>query len=207
MDAEAHIPDDRHGRILAELAGLSLTLARDLQNRALEAKTTDEAARMAAAFHSVSRGLRQTLALELKVADFRRGQALDARRDAAAGLRPAPPAPVRTADPSNAALDKALRREAIRTCVHALVWSERERPEADEAEAGVPSAQPDAVLKVRLEDLLDVMERRDDFAQADLEDQILIACGFLGLDFDSLEDDDSEVASQPRPEPALADTG
>ncbi|WP_334165496.1 hypothetical protein, partial [Phenylobacterium sp.] len=68
VDAPAQ---DRHSAMLAELAAMSLTLARDLQNRALEADTPAEAAKLAAAFQRVARGLRQTLALELKVIRFR----------------------------------------------------------------------------------------------------------------------------------------
>ena len=59
----AAIPEDRHGRILAELAGMGLELARDLRERALAAETAEEATRLARAFQAISRGVRQTLAL------------------------------------------------------------------------------------------------------------------------------------------------
>src|SRR6185369_14632847 len=57
--------DDLHSLMLRRLASLSLELAESLQQRAMEAETTEEAARAAEAFHKVARGLRQTLALEL----------------------------------------------------------------------------------------------------------------------------------------------
>jgi len=67
MSADTPISETRHGLILAELAGLGLTLARDLHARALEAETGEEAAKLAGAFHRISRGVRQSLALEAKL--------------------------------------------------------------------------------------------------------------------------------------------
>ncbi|HVI34393.1 hypothetical protein [Phenylobacterium sp.] len=70
MSAPPPIPaiaEDRHGRILAELAGLSLELARDLQARALAAESAEDAAKLAAAFHRTARCVRQCLALEAKL--------------------------------------------------------------------------------------------------------------------------------------------
>ena len=63
----APIPEDRHGRILAELAGLSLELSRDLQARALAAETVEDATKLAAAFHRTARAVRQCLALEARL--------------------------------------------------------------------------------------------------------------------------------------------
>jgi hypothetical protein len=176
MDAAADIAEDRHGRILAELAGLSLELARDLQNRALTAETPEHAARLASAFQGVARGLRQTLALELKVADFRRRQELDARRDLAAGILSDLP------DDSTvlgAALDKATRRDEINAVVGGLIWNEYEQPEDD---ADATTAPDPEVLQRALDHFLDVAERREDFATADLDLQVMVACHALGLD-------------------------
>ncbi len=191
------IADDRHGRILAELAGLSLELARDLQARALAAESDLEAARLAAAFQGVARGLRQTLALELKVADFRREQEVRTRQARAAGVLadlPDDPAILR------AALARDDRRAEIDAVVGALIWTEYERAENDE-ERTTPRPHPNAAaLQRTLDHVLDVAERRADFATADLHEQIAVACMALGLDPGLIRE-----RVEPQPEPA--DTG
>src|SRR5690349_14267659 len=58
---------ERHGRGLAELAELGLSLARHLHECALAAETPEQAAAAAAAFHRISRSVRQTMALEAKL--------------------------------------------------------------------------------------------------------------------------------------------
>lgn len=67
MSSSVHISETRHGLILAELASLGLTLARDLHERALAAESAEGAAKLATAFHHISRGVRQSLALEAKL--------------------------------------------------------------------------------------------------------------------------------------------
>jgi len=57
----------RCARILGELTELSLTLARDLHARALAAETWQEAQALALGFQRVSRGVRQSLALEVRL--------------------------------------------------------------------------------------------------------------------------------------------
>lgn len=64
---------ERHSRILGELSEFGLDLARKLHGQAMAAETPQETADLARAFHSVSRSVRQTLALEAKLArDARR---------------------------------------------------------------------------------------------------------------------------------------
>jgi multidrug efflux pump subunit AcrA (membrane-fusion protein) len=58
---------ERQERILAELSELGLTLARDLQARALAAADIAEASELGLTFQRVSRSVRQTLALEAKL--------------------------------------------------------------------------------------------------------------------------------------------
>jgi hypothetical protein len=58
---------ERHGRILAELAELGLSLARGLHARAEAAETPQDAERLALAFHGLSRSVRLTLALEARL--------------------------------------------------------------------------------------------------------------------------------------------
>src|SRR6476646_4663620 len=60
-------PDDPYAPYLREIAGMSVSLARDLFNRASETQDNGEAVRLAGAFHKVTRGLRQTIALVAKL--------------------------------------------------------------------------------------------------------------------------------------------
>jgi hypothetical protein len=63
---------ERHGRVLAELAELGLTLARGLAARAAAAGTAEQAQALSAAFHQISRSVRLSLALESRLASERR---------------------------------------------------------------------------------------------------------------------------------------
>ena len=55
---------EKHARILGEFADFGLNLVRKLHDQARAAETSEETASLAKAFHSVSRSVRQTLALE-----------------------------------------------------------------------------------------------------------------------------------------------
>jgi hypothetical protein len=69
---------ERHGAMLAELAELGLSLARDLHAAALAAETPAERQGLATAFHRISRSVRQTMALEAKLErDARRAERED----------------------------------------------------------------------------------------------------------------------------------
>src|SRR5690606_31011204 len=111
---EAPIHDDRHGRILAEMAGMGLEIARDLRERALAAET---AVRLARAFHTVSRGVRQSLALELKVISFRNAL----HREVAEGE-----AQAKAAEAAARAPRVDRRREEIGSRVEQLIYTEYE---------------------------------------------------------------------------------
>ncbi|WP_374468393.1 hypothetical protein [Phenylobacterium sp.] len=175
MSDPAAIAEDRHGRILAELAGLSLALARDLQARAMAAETTEEAARLAMAFQRVSRGLRQTLALELKVIRYRDALAREAAQ-AEARAQAAAAAPRPSAPPAEPSGDKPVfrRSEAIAKDVESLIWDEAETPDWDEAVARRRQAA--------LSDWLDAAVARPDFLENDLDDQVIAACRAAGVD-------------------------
>jgi hypothetical protein len=67
----------RQDAMLAELSGLGLTVARDLHARAMAAETPQEAEKLTRAFQQVSRGVRQTFALELEIERARREHVLD----------------------------------------------------------------------------------------------------------------------------------
>ena len=193
-------PDDRHGRILAELAGMGLELARDLRERALAAETPEEATQLARAFHTVSRGVRQSLALELKVARFR---AELAREDYSAAQ-----AEAAVREPH---IDR--RREEIGREVERLIYTEYEGYEH------APWEDPRANrLQWKLNDWMKVASARPDFTTDDLDRQILAACEALGLDparFATLDDDedhgdgdneDGDADEEPCGAPAPADS-
>jgi len=99
---------ERADLILDELARLGLQLARDLAQQAGAAKDADQTARLAMAFHHVSRSVRQSLALQARLARETRRGAREAREDAERG-------------------DKALRaRRAtqVRSGVRRAIWAE-----------------------------------------------------------------------------------
>ncbi|HXA38824.1 MAG TPA: hypothetical protein VNW53_07490 [Phenylobacterium sp.] len=106
----------KRARILGELSELGLTLARDLHARALAAETPAEAEGLALAFQRVSRSVRQTFALELKIERERR---LADREDAARA--------------EDAAIARHRRhKDAVRAGVERLIWTETE--DEDEAQ-------------------------------------------------------------------------
>lgn len=59
--------DARHGRMLAELAEAGMGLARRLSAASQQSGNNDDFVRLAEAFHTVSRSVRQTIALEFKL--------------------------------------------------------------------------------------------------------------------------------------------
>ncbi len=95
--------------ILAELADLSLTLARDLHARALAADDDAKACDLSLAFHRLARSTRQTLALQSRLD---RETRQDVARETLRRVQ--------------------SKRSQIRSAVSPLIWTEYE---GDEAEA------------------------------------------------------------------------
>lgn len=176
-DDAAPPAEDRHTAMLRELAAMSLTLARDLQQRALQAETPDEAARLAAAFHRVSRGLRQTLALELKVLRDRDDQAREADAAAQAAAEAARPQAL------------ARRREEVRRLTSQAIWTEHDRPDwradgrAGTDDLDLPAPPSDTARLARdLHAWLDDAVRRPDFLICEVDDLVRDACAAIGAD-------------------------
>jgi hypothetical protein len=136
--------NERHGRILAKLSELSLTLAVDLHTRALAAEDTDEVAELANAFQKIARGLRQTMALEAKLA-----------RDAAAQARDKA-----VEDDRTRPLRTGQRIVTVRKAVERLIWTEVENDEDAEIGVGI------------LADIIDEFALNEDFLDTPLEVQI-----------------------------------
>jgi hypothetical protein len=106
---------ERQVAMLGELAELALSLARDLHRRALETEAPDQAAHIADAFHRVSRSVRQSLALEARLAREAERQAVEDGVTAERARRAA-----------------VVRREAVLTeAVERIVWTECEEAEAE----------------------------------------------------------------------------
>jgi len=112
---------EAHEQALGILADRTLKLALHLQEQAMDVEDPDQKVRLSTAFHRVGRGLRQTLALQARMAR-------EARRGAAEAVQAA-------AVEDDARRAKAIpeKKQAVRRAVERLVWTEYERGE-DEAD-------------------------------------------------------------------------
>jgi hypothetical protein len=158
---------ERQDAVLAELSELGLSLARELHARALAAETPVEAEKLALAFQRVSRGVRQTLALELKLDRDRRALdrevkleelegAIRLAEEAAAEAR----AEARKPDPVDPAIAQhrnliAARKDRVKGALTRLIWHEAE---GDEHEIEILDEDLDYRLReaARREDFLDI---------------------------------------------------
>lgn len=104
---------ERHARAFAELSELGMALARDLQARALAAADDDTAQALGRAFHAVARTVRQTMALEARLA-----------RDAVRHAREAAEAAEIAGRDRPARSEK--RRAEIREVLVRHIWTEAE---------------------------------------------------------------------------------
>jgi hypothetical protein len=112
------VPQDmaeRHGRMLARFAELSLTLAEDVHAAAAAAPEPEQKARLAEAFHRLGRALRQSVALEAKLVRDRVRDVHAAEAEAAEGRAQA----VRR------------RREQVRAEVERQIYCEVDLGQAD----------------------------------------------------------------------------
>jgi len=164
---------ERHGRILAELAEIGMTIARGLRAEAETGETPEAQAQAVTAFPRVARAVRQTLALEAKLKR-------DARREA-----------VEVEAHARRELDLRIRRRK------ALVRAEMRRSISD----ATPD-DDDELFHDRIEDLrdrLDIDLLDADFADRPLEDVIADLCIQLGLapPDDPIPPPPGEVSAQP----------
>jgi hypothetical protein len=182
MSNSAQEMADRHSRMLADLAELTLTAARDLQVRLVKAETPSEAAELGLAFQRVSRSLRQTLLLEGKLArEHRAGdreEAAAAQKAREAGLRE--------------------RKDRLRSAVT------REIAEACE------SLEEAEDFATSLEQMLDGYVLDPEFADASLDELAEVICQDLGLpaladEPDAAEGPDEIDAAEPQDEAPLED--
>ncbi|MDB5417322.1 MAG: hypothetical protein JWP50_741 [Phenylobacterium sp.] len=138
---------------LKRLYERGLELALKMQDDAMAAATANERARLGAAFHRISRGVRQTAALRVKLAaDATRGE----REQAAEVVR------LETAR-------VARRKDQVTATVQRLIWTEAESDDSRED------------LKADLEDLLDIEALDEAFPNEALDLQVARICETLGL--------------------------
>jgi hypothetical protein len=143
---------ERHAPILAELAALGLSLARAAHEEALAAETPAAKAEMTLAFHRISRSVRQTLALEAKLARDRQQQQREVRAE--------------TVNQKEKAVYR--RRSQVRLAVERLIWTEAEGQEAER-------------LFSDLDDILEEEVLYDSFTVDPVEAHIARICTALGL--------------------------
>jgi hypothetical protein len=107
---------ERHAQVLAELAELGLGVARRLAELSLAAETPKEAADLGVAFHRVSRSVRQTLALDAKLARDHLHLGAQVREEAQADRR----------------VRSERRKGQVWKTLEAEVWREYERDDVEE---------------------------------------------------------------------------
>jgi len=152
---------ERHARVLARLTEMGLALAEQTFEDAQAAETPAARIEAVKAFHTVSRSVRQCVALEARLV---RQQAQDVRE--AAGEPAAPPRKPNGPEVSRRVI-------AVREAVTRVIWHEAE----DDDSA--------AWLEDNLEDDLFIGCQRDDFCAEPLDDHIARLCRELGLSEDA----------------------
>jgi hypothetical protein len=118
--------NEKHARILGELAEFGLNLARKLHDQAMAAEAPEETAELARAFHSVSRSVRQTLALEARL---QRDAARQDREDRDEAERRDRSERYDAERAARAPFEE--RKKKIGNVLERLVWSEHEDDEAE----------------------------------------------------------------------------
>ena len=160
MSAEP-APVDPAEAMLAELAGLDLSLARHVHACATATDDPHEVAELARAYQRIARSVRQSLALHARL---RRERERD-RRD-----NPPPPPPRDEA--------RVRRRvDALRAPVQRVIWAEHEHPEDEHPEEEALCGYYFDLLEERLQ----LRARDDAFGLEPLEDHIQGLCRDLGL--------------------------
>ena len=147
---------ERHTRVLARITELGLMLAEQTFDDAQAAETPAERIEAVKAFHTISRSVRQSVALEARLA---RQQAQDVRD---AERTPAPPRKPGGADISR-------RITAVREAVTRVIWHEAE--DADYATDMEEALEEDLALNCL----------NDSFCAEPLDDHIARLCLEMGL--------------------------
>jgi hypothetical protein len=152
---------------LGVFADAVLKLALHIQQQALDTEDLDQKVRLAGAVHRLGRGLRQTVALQAKLA---RDARTDSAKPQSAELTPPVPAPL---DPT--ALAVRRRRDWLTRGVERCVWNEYDREE----DAGEFTGE--SLLEDLNERLADLMADPDAFLKLDPDTLLIELCKELGL--------------------------
>jgi len=157
---------------LGIFADAVLKLALHIQQEAMAAEDLDQKARAAGAVHRLGRGLRQTLALQTKLAR-------DARREAAELQLQAEPSPEPPEEPAVPLDPKAVavrrRRDWLTRGVERCVWNEYERDDEAAEFTG------DSLLEDLRERLADITDDPEAFLELDPDTLLVELCKELGL--------------------------
>jgi len=156
---------------LGIFADAVLKLALHIQQQAMDAEDLDQKVRAAGAVHRLGRGLRQTLALQAKLAR-------DARSEAAAAPAPEAPSPENCEpelppDPKAAAVRR--RRDWLTRGVERCVWNEYDREEEADEFTG------ESLLEDLRERLADLQGDPDAFLRLDPDELLVELCRDLGV--------------------------
>lgn len=171
MDATAIM--EAQEQALGLFADAVLKLALHIQQEAMAAEDLDQKVRAAGAVHKLGRGLRQTIALQAKLARDARAEAAKpqlSQPEPDEGAEEDEPAPT---DPKAVAVRR--RRDWLTRGVERCVWNEYER--ADEGE----EFTAESLLEDFQERLSDLMADPDAFLDLDPDDLLVELCKELGL--------------------------
>jgi len=173
MDAPPPILDvDPTQAMLAQLAGLDMTLARHVHACAMATTATEEVTDLARAYQRIARSVRQSLALLERV-----------KREQAQAEREAPPKPSGPPPPPRDPARIAERVEAVETGVRRVIWNEFEAGDADDWEEAGKLLE---ILRGRLdrdsaEDAFGLVEQDGQWVVRPLDEHIIRACVLLDL--------------------------
>ena len=152
---------------LGIFADAVLKLALHIQQQALDAEDLDQKVRAAGAVHRLGRGLRQTVALQAKLARDARTDAAKAQPEAEPPEQPAP------LDPKTVAVRR--RRDWLTRGVKRCVWNEYDREDEAAEFTG------DSLLEDLHERLADLTADPEAFLQRDPDTLLIELCQELGL--------------------------
>jgi hypothetical protein len=157
---------ERHGRILARLSELGLSLAETVHERALAAETTEETAELGLAFHRISRSVRQTLALEAKLERERQQELAQDRAKAQGGWEGARRREVQV----RLAMERAILDECDEDEVEERLDGLRDRLELESIAGGFAADTPVEahIARLRIDLGLGELEDEDDDADHDI---------------------------------------
>jgi hypothetical protein len=152
---------------LGIFADAVLKLAMHIQQQAMDAEDLDQKVRAAGAVHRLGRGLRQTIALQAKLARDARAEVAKLESEAESPEEPAP------RDPKTVAVRR--RRDWLTRGVERCVWNEYEREDETAEFTG------DSLLEDLHERLADLTADPDAFLRLDPDDLLVELCKDLGL--------------------------